>query len=102
MARGRPQSSPDGSALPVLLAIVCCASFSLGVMTAPAGKASGTFAQSVKTEARALPDGVDFGGGSWVGLNDPSIGQTALIENRLAARKAPVLTVARNAPSEGY
>ena len=88
MARGRPASSPT-SGLPLLLVIVGCASFALGILT-PTSKpqVAASLARLAKTPVRALADGTDLGSGVWVGLNDPSIDQTAMFVSRLAGRAA--------------
>jgi len=101
MARKRPASSPFGSGAP-LVAIVCCTAFSLGILSPVSEPAARASAVVTKTTARALPEGDDLGGGTWVGLNDPSIDQTALIASRIAKPVAVAWRAERDKPIRGY
>ena len=84
MARGRLRSSPGQSGLAVFFVIVGCASFALGIASAPKALGRSAFASTVKTDMRALADGTDLGRMTWVGLNDPSLEQTAQLSARIA------------------
>ena len=122
MARGRRSSRPTSS-LPVILVVVGCASFALGLLSPPPEPfAAVSLAHPVKTQIRALADGLDVGAESgrdaWVGLNDPSIDQAALMVDRLATpaqsaslgaarpaalqSKAGLIRFARNDGTKGY
>ena len=85
MARGRLRSTPRDPGFGVLLIIVGCASFGLGMLNpALRSQSAAALAPQVKTEMRALADGKDLGQLAWVGLNDPSIDQGAQLVQRLA------------------
>jgi len=119
MARGRRRSTPRNQGFGVLLIIVGCASFGLGMLNpALRAKSTSTLAPQVKTQIRALADGTDLGQLAWVGLNDPSIDQSAQFVSRVhqalasppQGREAAagiqgrpgLLRFARNDMSKGY
>jgi hypothetical protein len=81
MGRSHMKSNSDASGGLVLCIVVGLVAFSLGLLSPPGARAAWP-QEPIKTQARLLSDGTnaDAGpnSGRWVGLSDPSPGQTAL------------------------
>jgi hypothetical protein len=85
MARGRPRSRTGRQDLTVVTLVVALTSFALGLLSpAQAPLVAANAVRPIKTLVRAMADGTDIGRtlgpGAWVGLNEPSLDQSALFE----------------------
>jgi len=96
----RPRQGPSLASIAVAAGLSGLAGFLLASATQPRAKPRPDLVSPVKTTARALADGDNIRDRRWVGLSEPSLGQTSLSAG-MAQGSTATLRPAPNGASDG-